>query len=149
MRMTMIHVPLSRIHFKLHLKSFIYRVASEEIRGCNVRELFGVPISLPFEQGARGVAEELSGHVRRHRREPAELSDAHTRVVHGLTGYGGAEARLLLRIAQELVEVLKGFEARLQLLRIWREVSSKAAEAAADLYQCAEVHLIGGAQRAC
>jgi len=71
-----------------------------------------VPISLPFEQGARGVAEELSGHVKRHRSEPAELSDAHTRAVHRLTGYGGAEARLLLRIAQELVEVLKGFQAR-------------------------------------
>jgi len=100
MRVTMIHVPPGRMLCQLYLKSLIYSVASEEARGCDVRELFRVLISLPFEQGARGVAEELSGYVRRHRRELAELSDAHTRAVHGITGYGRAEARLLLRIAK-------------------------------------------------
>jgi len=61
MRMTMIHVPLSRIHFKLHLKSFIYRVASEEARGCNVRELFTCPYHFPSSRVLEALQKNCLG----------------------------------------------------------------------------------------
>jgi len=98
---------------QLYLKSLIYRVRGEEIRGHNVGELFGVLTALLMEQGLRDLAEELVDYSRRHRREFAELSEAHTRAVYGLIGYGEKEAKLILAIARSVIEKLRETEVKL------------------------------------
>ncbi len=98
---------------RLYLKSLLYRVMGEEARGHNVRELFGLLAAALMEQGVEDLAREVADYVRRHRRELAELSDAHTRAVYGLAGYGEREARLLLKIAEDAIGRLEDVEARL------------------------------------
>lgn len=98
---------------QLYLKSIIYRVTGEETRGHNIRELFGILIAALLEQGERELAEEVSEYLRKHRRELAELSDAHTRAIYGLVEYGEKEAGMLLRIAEEAIERLKELEGKI------------------------------------
>ncbi len=98
---------------QLYLKSLLYRVLSEEVRGHDVRGLFGLLVASLFEQGVDELAREISEYVRRHRRELAELSDAHTRAVYGLFEYGEKEAKLLLEIAEHAINKLKELEERL------------------------------------
>ncbi len=98
---------------QLYLKSILYRVLGEEVRGHNVRELFGLLAATLMEQGVEDLAREVADYVRRHRREMAELSDAHTRAVYGLVEYGEKEAKLLLKIAEQLIEKLEDLERRL------------------------------------
>lgn len=50
-----------------------------------------------MEHGVEDLAREVAEYMRRHRRELAELSDAHTRAVYGLVEYGEKEAKLLLK----------------------------------------------------
>jgi len=98
---------------QLYLKSLIYRVTGEEVRVQSVRELLGVLAAALVEQGAEDFAREVSDYMRVHRRELAELSDAHTRAAYGLTGYGEKEATLLLRVAEQALEELRRLEERL------------------------------------
>lgn len=97
---------------RLYIKSVIHRVLGEEVRGHNIRELLGVLTSALLEEGLRDEAELLLDYVRKHRRELAELSDAHTRATYGLTEYGRNEAKLLLEIAENIVDMLKKLEAK-------------------------------------
>jgi len=98
---------------QLYLKSLIYRVRGEEVRGHNIGELFGILTASLMEQGLRDVAEELAEYSRRHRRELAELSEAHTRAVYGLAGYGRREAELVLSIARSVIDKLREVEVKL------------------------------------
>ena len=98
---------------QLYLKSLLYRVLGEEVRGHNVRELFGLLAAALMEEGEYDLAREVSDYVRRHRRELAELSEAHTRAVYGLVEYGEKEAMLLLEIAEGVVGKLREIEGRL------------------------------------
>lgn len=98
---------------QLYLKSVLYRVLGEEVRGHNVRELFGLLAAALMEEGLESVAREVAEYVRRHRRELSELSDAHTRAVYGLVEYGEKEAKLLLQIAKQTLEWLGELERRL------------------------------------
>jgi len=98
---------------QLYLKSLIYRVRGEEVRGHSVGELMGILAASLMEQGLKDVAEELAEYSRRHRRELAELSEAHTRAVYGLVGYGEKEARLILAIARSVIEKLREIEVKL------------------------------------
>ena len=97
---------------QLYVKSLIYRILGEEVGERNVRELLGVLASPLLEEGFEEEAGLLVDYVRRHRRELAELSYAHTRATYGLTEYGRSEAGLLLRIAREVIEVLGELEVR-------------------------------------
>ena len=45
---------LAEYAVQLYLKSLIYRVAGEEVRGHDVRELFGLFVASLLEQGVRG-----------------------------------------------------------------------------------------------
>jgi len=98
---------------QLYLKSLIYRVRGEEVREHSIGELFGVLTASLMEQGLRDLAEELVEYSRRHRREFAELSEAHTRAVYGLIGYGEKEAKLILAIARSVIEKLREIEVKL------------------------------------
>ncbi|WP_460025938.1 HEPN domain-containing protein [Infirmifilum sp. SLHALR2] len=98
---------------QLYLKSLIYRVTGEEVRVQGVRELLWVLAAALVEQGAEDFAREVSDYMRAHKRELAELSDAHTRAAYGLTGYGEKEAKLLLRVAEQALEELRRLEERL------------------------------------
>ena len=98
---------------QLYLKSLLLRVLGEEVRGHNVRELMGLLAAALMEQGMDQLALMVAEYVRRHRRELAELSDAHTRAVYGLVEYGEREAKLLLQIADQIIARLRELEAAL------------------------------------
>ena len=98
---------------QLYLKSLLYRVLGEEVRGHSIRELLGLLAVSLMEQGAEDLAREVMEYVRRHRRELAELSEAHTRATYGLAEYGGREAGLLLRIAGQVLEMLRELEKKI------------------------------------
>ncbi|MEM4970931.1 MAG: HEPN domain-containing protein [Sulfolobales archaeon] len=98
---------------QLYLKSIIYRVLGEEVRGHNIRELMGVLISALLEEGFSEEANMLADYSRRKRRELAELSEAHTRATYGLVEYTRASAELLVRIARDIVEILRRLEVRI------------------------------------
>ena len=95
---------------QLYLKSLIYRILGEEVRGHNLRELLGVLVSALLEEGFRKEAETLADYVRRKRIELAELSDAHTRATYGLAEYTKATANLLVKVAQDIIRKLKELE---------------------------------------
>ncbi|MGC9149437.1 MAG: HEPN domain-containing protein [Sulfolobales archaeon] len=98
---------------QLYLKSLIYRVLGEEIRGDSIRELLGVLVSALLEEGFSEEANALADYVRRRRRELAELSDAHIRATYGLIEYTRASAEILIRITRDLVEILRELEMKL------------------------------------
>ncbi len=98
---------------RLYLKSVLYRVLGEEVRGHDVRALVGLLAAALMEEGLEDLAREVTEYARKHRLELAALSDAHTRAVYGLAEYGEREAGLLLKIAEQLVELLEGLERRL------------------------------------
>jgi len=98
---------------QLYLKSVLYRVLGEEVRGHNIRELFGLLSAALLEQGAEDLAREVSEYVRRHRRELEELSEAHTRATYSIVEYGEREAGLLLKIAEQVLDKLRELEVKL------------------------------------
>jgi len=98
---------------QLYVKSLLYRVAGEEVRGHDIRELLGVLISALMEAGLEEEARVLVDYVRRRRRELAWLSEAHTRAVYGPIEYGRREAELLLRIAEDVVSTAMKLEAKI------------------------------------
>lgn len=98
---------------QLYVKSLIYRVLGEEVRGHNIRELLGILASVLFEENFENEARTILDYVRKHRRELAELSDAHTRATYGLFEYGKREAELLLRIAKDIINKLKELEVKI------------------------------------
>jgi len=97
---------------QLYIKSIIYRVLGEEIRGHNLRELLGVLISALIEKGFEEEAKELVDYIRKHRRELAELTEARIRAVYGLVEYGRRETEILLKIAKNIITVLKNLEVK-------------------------------------
>lgn len=97
---------------QLYIKSLIYRVLGEEVRGHNLRELLGILVSSLIEENFRKEAEELIDYIRKHRRELAELSEAHTRATYGLIEYNRDGALILLRIARNVINMLRNLEAR-------------------------------------
>ncbi len=98
---------------QLYLKSLLYRVRGEEVRGHNIRELFSLLAASLMEQGMEDLAREIMEYIRKHRRELTELSEAHTRAVYGLVEYGEKEAKLLLKIAEQVLSKLRELEERL------------------------------------
>jgi len=98
---------------QLYLKSLLYRILGEEIRGHSVRELFGLLAASLMEQDIEDLAREVTDYVRGHRRELIELSEAHTRATYGLIEHGEKEAKLLLKIAEQVLDKLKGLEKKL------------------------------------
>ncbi len=95
---------------QLYIKSLIYRVIGEEVRGHNIRELLGLLSSALLEEGLDKYSELIIDYVRRNRRLLAELSIAHTRATYGLFEYRRDEAELLLRVIRELFDLLKKIE---------------------------------------
>ncbi|AEM38967.1 HEPN domain protein [Pyrolobus fumarii 1A] len=100
---------------QLYLKSLLYRVLGEEVRGHDIRELLAVLVSALLEQGLANEAGYVADYVRRHRRELAWLSEAHTRAAYGPVEYSRREAEIVLsttksvlRLAEELEEKLFG-----------------------------------------
>ena len=97
---------------QLYTKSLIYRVLGEERRGHDIRGLLGILSASLLEQGLEEEARVISNYVRKHRRELAELAEAHTRAIYGIFEYGEREAKLLLGIAKEVIGFLQKLEAR-------------------------------------
>ena len=97
---------------QLYIKSLIYRVLGEERRGHDVRSLLEVLVSALMEKGAEEEASMIIDFIRSKRRFLAELSEAHTRATYGIFEYGEREARILLSIAKEIIELLKRIENR-------------------------------------
>ncbi len=97
---------------QLFIKSFIYRVLGEETRGHNLRELLGVLASALIEEGLEEEAKELVDYIRKHRRELAELTEAHTRAVYGLIEFSRREAEILLKIAESMISMLRNLEVK-------------------------------------
>jgi len=90
---------------QLYVKSVIYRVLGEEVRGHDVRGLLGILASALLEEELEKEAELISNYIRGHRRELAELAEAHTRAVYGIFEYGEREAKLLLKIARDVLRM--------------------------------------------
>ncbi len=95
---------------QLYIKSLIYRVIGEEVRGHNIRELLGILASALLEEGLEEYSRQVIDYVGRNRRKLIELSDAHTRATYGLFEYGRREAELLLNTVKEVINLLKGIE---------------------------------------
>ncbi len=95
---------------RLYIESFIYRVLGEERRGHDIRGLLGILAAALIEQGLSREAERIFDFIRTHRRELAELAEAHTRAVYGLFEYGEREAGLILRVAEEVIGLLESLE---------------------------------------
>ena len=98
---------------QLYIKSIIYRVLGEEVRGHNIRELLGILASGLIEEGLKSEAENLIEYTRKHRRELAELSEARTRATYGLIEYSKEGATILLRIARNVINMLKNLEVKI------------------------------------
>ncbi len=77
-----------------------------------MRGLMGILASSLLEEGLDKEAETVSDYIRRHRRELAELAEAHTRAVYGVFEYGQREAKILLDVAREVIGLLEKLEAR-------------------------------------
>ncbi len=97
---------------RLYIKSLIYRVVGEEVRGHNIRELLGILASALLEEGLDEEARLLLDYVRRHRQELAELAEAHTRTTYSVFEYGKRETELLLRIAKDVLKLLREVEVK-------------------------------------
>lgn len=97
---------------QLYIKSLIYRILGEEVRGHNIRELLGILTSALIEKGFEELAKELIDYIKLHRRELIELSDTHTRVVYGLVEYSRKEAELLIKIGKNIISMLKELEVK-------------------------------------
>ncbi len=95
---------------QLYVKSLIYRILGEEVRGHNIRELLGLLASALLEEGLKEYSERIIDYVRKHRRELAELSDAHTRATYGLFEYGEKEAKILMSIIDDIMNLLNSIE---------------------------------------
>ena len=98
---------------QLFLKSIIYRIAGEEVRGHNIRELLSVLTSALIEEGLNDEAFRIVEYVRKHRRELAELAYAHTKATYGLLEYGEKEAKIIFNIVKNLMEELEKLEAKI------------------------------------
>jgi len=66
-----------------------------------------------IEESFGTEANELIDYIRKHRRELAELSEAHTRAVYGLVEFGRRESGILLKIAKDILSVLKDLEVKI------------------------------------
>lgn len=139
---------------QLYIKALIYRVLGEEVRGHNIRELLSILASALMEEDLSDLSGQVIDFARTHRRELAELSDAHTRATYGLSEYSGKEAKTLLEATRRIMDFLKGLEGRifdekpwrrLLLLRRWREIVAEIAGVIKGSYPDAEVYLTGGA----
>jgi len=97
---------------QLYIKSIIYRVLGEEAEGRNLRELLGVLASALIEEGFEEEAKELVNYIRKHKRELAELTEAHTRAVYGLIEFGRRETEMLLKIAESIILMLGNLEVK-------------------------------------
>ena len=98
---------------QLYIKSLIFRILGEEVRGHNIRELLGILASALLEEGLEEYSSTIIDFVRKHRRELAELTDAHTRATYGLFEYGRKEAETLLRVAKNIIDFLKRLEEKI------------------------------------
>ena len=95
---------------QLYVKSLIYRIIGEEVRGHNIRELLGLLASALLEEGFKDQSRRITMYTRKNRRMLAELSDAYTRATYGLFEYGKREAEILLKIASMVIEELERLE---------------------------------------
>ena len=98
---------------QLYLKSVIYRVRGEEVRGHNINELLGILAYTLIEEGLEEEARIVIDYSRSRRRELAELSDAHVKATYGLVEYTRRVSEELVRLARELIEMLRGLEERI------------------------------------
>ena len=98
---------------QLYLKSVIYRVRGWEARGHNINELLGILAYTLIEEGLDEEARLLMDYSRSRRRELAELSEAHTKASYGLAEYTRRVSMELVRVARELIDVLRRLEARI------------------------------------
>ena len=98
---------------QLYLKSVIYRVRGWEARGHNINELLGILAYTLIEEGLDEEARLLMDYSRSRRRELAELSEAHTKASYGLVEYTRRVSMELVRVARELIDVLRRLEARI------------------------------------
>jgi len=96
---------------QLYAKAVIYRILGEERRGHDIRGLLGIIASALTEGGASNEAELLLEFLRSKRRILAELADAYLRATYGIFEYGKKEAEMLIKIAKEVIDVLKRIEA--------------------------------------
>ena len=97
---------------QLYAKALLYRVTGEEWRGHNIRQLLGALVLALREQKLFEEAEEVERFVRGFRRFLAELEEAHTRAVYGVYEYSGEQARMLIEVAERVIELLKRVEGR-------------------------------------
>ncbi len=98
---------------QLYVKSIIYRILGEE-RSCHdIRSLLGVLASALIEQGLNEEANLVIDFIRANRRPIAELSDAHTRAMYSLFEYGEKEAKILIKIAEDIIEMLQTLEEKI------------------------------------
>ena len=98
---------------QLYLKSVIYRVRGWEARGRDINELLGILAYTLMEEGLDEEARMIMDFSRSRRRELAELSDAHTRASYGLVEYTERASRELVRVASELIDLLRRLEERI------------------------------------
>ena len=98
---------------QLYINSLIYRVLGEKRVGHDIRGLLGILAASLLENGLNKEAEFISEYIRTHRRELAELAEAHTRAVYGIFEYGEKEAKLILKIAKEVIDKLELLEVKL------------------------------------
>ena len=85
----------------------------EEVRGHDIRELLAVLVSALLEQGLANEAGYVADYVRRHRRELAWLSEAHTRAAYGPVEYSRREAEIVLSTAKSVLRLAEELEEKL------------------------------------
>ncbi len=73
----------------------------------------GVLASALIEQGLNEEANLVIDFIRAKRRPIAELSDAHTRAMYSLFEYGEKEAKILIKIAEDIIEMLQTLEEKI------------------------------------
>ena len=98
---------------QLYLKSVIYRVRGWEVRVHNINELLGILAYILIEEGLDEEARLVMDYARSRRRELAELSEAHTRASYGLSEYTRRVSAELVKVAREVIEVLRKLEERI------------------------------------
>ena len=91
---------------QLYLKSVLYELFGEKVRGHGLRELLGHLSKLLNRHGYGGMADKIYSLVDKHRRNLILAEEAYIGGRYGDTGYAPEDAEILTKVAKELITLL-------------------------------------------
>ncbi|WP_048192254.1 HEPN domain-containing protein [Pyrolobus fumarii] len=100
---------------QLYIKSVLYELFGERVRGHGLRELLGLLARLLEEAGYGREAEAVRSFVAKHRGLLIEAEEAYTLARYGEVGYSEADAARMTSLAESLIRMLEGVAKRVKM----------------------------------